>query len=299
MVKCSCDYAYECDFDVRSKGAAEVMGRKRREEAAGFVYHVIARGHNKSYIFQNRSDKEEFLRLLGEMLTQYHIILHYYAIMDNHYHLILERGDIPLSKAMQFLHQSYSRYYNNRYHHNGTIFDGRYTALIISDDTYYYQLLRYIAYNPVVAGIVRYPGEYRWAAHREFLARHSELITISKVLSRFSSNDITALGRYRTLIESDSPVLETDEISRITLRVLHPPKEYLQYVFDEMELSSLDTARFFSAYRGRKTVAHRKEFIIRAITAGHTLTDIAEFLPISYESVRRGASLRTHITHKT
>jgi len=61
----------------------------------------------------------------------------------------------------------------------------------------------------------------------------------------------------------------------------------------------LDSARFFSAYRGRKTVAHRKEFIIRAITAGHTLTDIADFLPLSYESVRRGASHRTHITLET
>lgn len=265
------------------------MGRKPREDTAGCVYHVIARGHNKSFIFQNRSDKEEFSRLLSEMLTRYHVILHFHAILDNHYHLLLERGNIALHKAMQFLHQSYARYYNSKYHHNGTIYDGRYKALIISNDTYYYQLLRYIAYNPVLAGIVKYPGEYRWSAHRDVLARHSNLVDISKVLSRFSSHNITALSRYRTLIESDSPVLETDEITRTTLRLLHPAKEFLQYVFDEMELPSLDSAQFFSAYRGKKTVDNRKQFIRKAISAGHTLTDIADFLPISYESVRRVA----------
>ncbi len=267
------------------------MGRKPREEAAGETYHIIQRGHNKSYIYGTLHDKIVYLDLLAACLEKFHLILHYFVLMDNHYHLLLEMGDISIQRGMQFLNQSYTRYFNRSYNRCGTVYDGRYSSKRITSDAHYLKLLRYQAYNPVQAGIVKYPGEYRWSAHREILEGRDSLVTIHKVLLRFSHIPDIALQRYRAFIESDQPVFPEGSRDEALPKYLNPPREHLQYLFDEMELSEYEQKLFFSRYRGKAIVALRKEFIRKAAVSGHPLRDVAAYLQVSYETVRMAVAV--------
>ncbi|MDK2941256.1 MAG: REP-associated tyrosine transposase [Acetobacterium sp.] len=74
------------------------MGRKPRVEFQGAIYHVIKRGNNRDYIFRSREDKEEFLKCLETANEEDTFNLLGYAIMDNHYHLIIETKENPCIK---------------------------------------------------------------------------------------------------------------------------------------------------------------------------------------------------------
>ena len=85
------------------------MGRKPRVEFQGAIYHVIKRGNNRDYIFQEREDKEDFLKCLEVANDENVFNLLGYVIMDNHYHLIIETKEMPLNKIMQKVNNSYSK----------------------------------------------------------------------------------------------------------------------------------------------------------------------------------------------
>ena len=91
------------------------MGRKPRVEFKGAIYHVIKRGNNRDYIFQGREDKESLLRYIAYAKEDGGFNLMGYVIMDNHYHLIIQTEDKPLSKIMQTVNNRYSKDYNKRH----------------------------------------------------------------------------------------------------------------------------------------------------------------------------------------
>ena len=110
------------------------MGRKPRVEFQGAIYHVIKRGNNRDYIFQEREDKEDFLKCLEVANDENIFNLLGYVIMDNHYHLIIETKEMPLNKIMQKVNNSYSKNYNKRHNRRDHVFGGRYKSILVNDD---------------------------------------------------------------------------------------------------------------------------------------------------------------------
>jgi hypothetical protein len=121
--------------------------------------------------------------------------------MANHFHLLLEVGRVPLSKAMQSLLYRYTRHYNKRYHKIGHLFEGRYRAILCDRDSYLMELIRYLHLNPVRAGLINDPNRYRWSSHRDYLRGESETgLAVDRGLALWGSRRGQAMRAYRQFI---------------------------------------------------------------------------------------------------
>ena len=100
--------------------------------------------------------------------------------MPNHVHLLLETGSTPLAKFMQGLQQSYTQYFNRRYHKVGHVFQGRYKAIICDKDKYLLALVRYIHLNPVRARLAKRPERYTHSGHTSYLVNGTPKIIEAK-----------------------------------------------------------------------------------------------------------------------
>ena len=143
------------------------MARPIRIESAGALYHVIVRGNERKAVFRDDGDRNDYLGRLGHYGEKFGFRLLAYCLMDNHVHLAIETGKAPLSRIMAGLQSSYTQYFNRRHKRVGHLFQGRYKAFLIQRDRYALALLRYIHENPVKAGIVASPQEYRWSSDRQ------------------------------------------------------------------------------------------------------------------------------------
>ena len=104
------------------------MGRKLRELYNEALYHIIQRGNNRNYIYEDIMDKKMFFRLLLDTREKCGFKILYYVLMDNHYHLLVQTGDITIDKIIQRLNTAYSKYYNKKYNRSGSIYGGRYNS---------------------------------------------------------------------------------------------------------------------------------------------------------------------------
>ncbi len=98
------------------------MARQLRIEYPGAVYHITTRGNARNNIFHDDRDRENFLKLLSEVVKRYNWICHAYCLMDNHYHLLVETPEGNLSPGMRQLNGTYTQRYNKRHEHVGHVF---------------------------------------------------------------------------------------------------------------------------------------------------------------------------------
>lgn len=180
------------------------MARKRRIEFPGAFYHVFARGNNKQQVFKDEYDYLAYLERIEKYHKRYDFILYVYVLMPNHVHFLLETWQIPLSKVMQGLQQSYTMYFHKKYKTVGHLFQGRYKAILCHKETYLLRLLRYIHLNPVRKKIVKYPEDYLWNSHRNYLGlANQHFVNKEFILKMFSENDSAAVKLYSQFIQED------------------------------------------------------------------------------------------------
>ena len=184
------------------------MGRKPRVEFQGAIYHVIKRGNNRDYIFQEREDKEDFLKCLEVTNDENIFNLLGYVIMDNHYHLIIETKEMPLNKIMQKVNNSYSKNYNKRHNRRDHVFGGRYKSILVNDDKYLLTLLRYIHANPVRAKICQNMADYGWSSDQFYRNNIKNQVHIDKILKMFSENRTMALVEYKNFVEQKEDIIK-------------------------------------------------------------------------------------------
>jgi len=130
------------------------MARPLRTAIADGWYHVFGRGLERRDIFADDEDRWHLLGLFAILHERYRIRIHAYALMDNHYHAILQTPDANLSRGLQWLHGSYSAWYNARHDRVGPLFQGRYRAVPVENGAWAYTLSLYVHLNPLrVAGL--------------------------------------------------------------------------------------------------------------------------------------------------
>ncbi len=128
------------------------MVRKPRIEYEGAFYHVIIRGNQRKKIFVDGDDFLRYLEILKKYKKRYNYSLFSYIFMSNHVHLLIMTHETPLSKIVQGINQSYTMYFNRKYHKMGHLFQGRYKAILCDWDGYLLSLLKYIHCNPLMSG---------------------------------------------------------------------------------------------------------------------------------------------------
>src|SRR5688572_19335291 len=142
------------------------MARPLRLHVPGMVYHVMSRGNGRQVIFTDDRDYERYLELLERSARRFGIRCVAYCLLGNHVHLVLQAGDIPISRMMQQLNSTFAQWFNRRHDRVGHVFQGRFKALLVETPRYLLRLLRYIALNPVAAGVTGTPDEWRWSSYR-------------------------------------------------------------------------------------------------------------------------------------
>lgn len=143
------------------------MARQPRLSLPSYPHHVIQRGNNRQPIFLASKDYEVFLECLREAKRKCRARLYAYVLMTNHVHLLVEpehKGD--LGRFMQSVGRRYVRYINDTYERTGTLWEGRFKSAVVSRDEYLIACSRYIELNPVRAGMVGHPRDYRWSSYR-------------------------------------------------------------------------------------------------------------------------------------
>jgi len=178
------------------------MARKPRVHFPGALYHVIVRGNKGQRVFRREADFKLYLRLLGEYKEVFEFALCAYALMPTHVHLLVEARDKPLSGLMQRLQFRYTRNYNIRYRTWGHLFQGRYKAILCEKDSYLVELSAYIHLNPVRAGLVRHPMEYRWTSYGSYLnGGKMGIVDVEPVLGQFSAGKGKAVRAYERYVQ--------------------------------------------------------------------------------------------------
>lgn len=178
------------------------MARKSRIHYPNALYHVMLRGNGGQDIFFSSADRHHFYLLLQEGIERYKNRIHAFCLMTNHVHLVIQVGEISLSRIMQNVTFRYARYINTKKKRNGHLFQGRYKALLIDGDSYLLELVRYIHCNPVRAFLTRIPEGYQWSSHNAYLGKKSiSWLTTDLVLSQFSGQEKKARELYEKFMQ--------------------------------------------------------------------------------------------------
>jgi len=107
------------------------------------------RGNNRQAIYLDTRDRKHFLDLLGEMSGRYVVEIHAYALMSNHYHLLVRTPEANLSSAIQWLNVAYSIWWNRRHGRSGHLFGGRFKAVLVEAGDWVLACSLYVHLNPV------------------------------------------------------------------------------------------------------------------------------------------------------
>jgi REP element-mobilizing transposase RayT len=139
------------------------VARPLRAFQAG-IYHIGSHGSDKRSLFLRDGEREVFLEGLGQVLESFELGLVSYTLMGNHYHLLLRVTDGRVSKAMQRLHTWYSRLHNKLNGRSAHLFLAHFFAREMESDEDLLSTARYLAWNPVEAGLVSEPFAWRWSS---------------------------------------------------------------------------------------------------------------------------------------
>jgi len=173
----------------------------------GMSNHVIRRGNNRGPIFGDDDDHELFLALLETTAASRGVDVHGFSLMSNHYHLIVTPGtEDALPYMMRDLGREYVLRYNRRYDRIGTLWAGRYRSIVITDERYWLTCLRYIEQNPMRAGMVSTPADYRWSSFGfHGLGRPCDWLVPHPVYAALGSTAEERQCAYRALCDTALP----------------------------------------------------------------------------------------------
>ena len=249
------------------------MARRPRIENAGF-HHIYNRGVEKRNIFIENKDKEKFLDIVCEVSTFYDFVIHGYALMDNHYHLLLENKRENLSHGMRQINATYAQYFNKKYERVGHLWQDRYKSWYIFDDEYLFTLFKYIEYNPIKANVAKEIGAYPYTFIHDMLQNKLKGCMQNSFILKWCDN-INELLNSLNLELSDE---EQDSIKTFQ-------KEAIRYKsLSKKVQQKLKLKDYFSKKMSKDK---RNEAIQKAIQDGFMQSEIAKHLGLTCSAVSK------------
>lgn len=269
------------------------MPRKPRIHYEGALYHVIVRGNNKDYVFKSDEMKLIYLKKIRKYLEKYRGKLYAYVIMYNHAHMLIEVSDIPLSKSMQLIQQTFTQYYNKINKRTGHVFEQRYKAILCNKDEYLLSLIRYIHKNPVRAGIDDI--NYIWSSHKEYTECKSIYCDVEFPLNIFSNNKKEAIKAYLKFINEEENIEDENDYEYIPEKAVRNYKEELNIdlsykEFLEQFIKKKDIK--YEELKGRarnRNISKIKEEFIKTVIRYKILSqrELSEELSVSEQTISR------------
>lgn len=275
--------------------------RRQRIEYDGAMYHVIQRSNNREKIFGSDTDKQHLFDLLSGQRQKMSFRFLGYAIMDNHYHLLLQTGSNFLSKVMHRVNYLYSRYYNRSNKRQGHVFGGRYKAGLVQDENYLFAILRYIHQNPVRAGICNQVADYSWSSDSAYRQNDSSMVHINFILNTLSANRESAIKIYQQMMGEEESIdyekifiIGDDEFVKSNTSEIMAENSNLGVQRNSLEVilnicgaSSKEIDSILSGSRKRNLTVYKRRLTLKAIEEGYTQKQIGEFIKISDAAVNK------------
>lgn len=180
------------------------MPRQARLDAPGVLHHVMGRGIEQRKIFRGDRDREDFVRRLSELAEKEAWLVYAWALMPNHFHLLIRTGKQRLSTNMRVLMSGYAGYFNRRHKRQGHVFQNRYKSIVCEEETYFLELVRYLHLNPLRSKIVpdiSKLDDYSYSGHSAIVGNVDRpWQDINDVLGRFSDKRRDAIRLYREFV---------------------------------------------------------------------------------------------------
>ena len=175
------------------------MARPWRIQFPDAVYHVASRGNNRQDIFLDDHDRHTCLTLLEEAHPRFQLHLFAFCLMTNHYHLFLRTPQANLAAFMHWFNGTYTARFNRRHHRLGHLLQGRYKAVLVTDQSHWLHLSMYLHLNPVRAKLVEDPADYPWSSFRDYTRPRSRFgwLKPEAVLAEYGRTEAEQRRRYR------------------------------------------------------------------------------------------------------
>ena len=157
------------------------MPRSSRVVAIGYPHHITQRGNSGQKVFFDNEDRERYLSWIQEYGDKYKLSMLNYSLMDNHVHYIgIPHKDDSLARTFNTAHMRYAQYFNKKNKRSGHLWQGRFFSCIL-DETHLIAAARYIERNPVRAGLVEKPWEWKWSSAQAHTKRGEPLLKLSNL----------------------------------------------------------------------------------------------------------------------
>jgi putative transposase len=199
------------------------MPRIARIESPGSLFHIMAHSFEGKDLFVDDQDRNVFLSRFAKGLTNTGFQCYAWALMDNHYHLLIRSTDLPLSKLMRSLNGGYARYYNKKYKRHGYLFQDRFKSVLCQEQDYAKELIRYIHLNPLRAGKVSSLDQlktFAWCGHGFLLgvknANGEKFQNREESLRRFGDNESAAVETYLQYLAKGCPDGDTKKSGKLS-----------------------------------------------------------------------------------
>jgi putative transposase len=180
------------------------MPRQARLDAPGVLHHIMARGIEQRKIFRDDRDREDFVVRLAGLAEKGSWHVYAWALMPNHFHLLIRTGKQPLSTNMRALMSGYAGYFNRKHKGQGHVFQNRYKSIVCEEETYFLELVRYLHLNPLRSKIVPDMSGldgYLYSGHSAIVGKVSRpWQDTNDVLGRFSDKRRAAIRLYHEFV---------------------------------------------------------------------------------------------------
>ncbi|GKT09515.1 transposase [Desulforhabdus sp. TSK] len=182
------------------------MTRQARIDAPDALHHIICRGIERGQIFLDDADRDHFVQRLAAVLSETSTSCFAWALIPNHFHLLVRTGSVPISVVMRRLLTGYSVHFNRRHHRSGHLFQNRYKSILCQQDPYLLELVRYIHLNPLRARIISDLSQldrYPYSGHSRLVGTIDDgWQDTESVLMLFAESVRSARTRYADFVES-------------------------------------------------------------------------------------------------
>ena len=180
------------------------MPRQSRIDYPGALHHVIVRGLERKSLFRDGCDHQAFLDRLERTLVRTLTPCYAFALIPNHFHLLLVTGKTPISRVMASLLTAYAACFNRRHLRSGKLYQNRYKSIRCDEEGCFLELIRYIHLNPLRAGLVKSMAglaSFRWAGHGAMMGRFAyPWLATDEVLLQFGGRAGPARREYEAFV---------------------------------------------------------------------------------------------------
>ena len=292
-------------MDQLENGSIKRIFRARRKiNAPGVISHITQRASGADLLFHEEDDYLEMLARLKLVSQTRDLEFIAFVLMPNHLHLLLRQSEANLYEAMQELFSRYAQRHNKKYERKGHLFGGPYRQAVCLDEAYALTVSLYIHLNPVRAGLVHQPTDYRWSSCRLFTESEvgESFVSPQRILELLSHDFSKAKDIYLEMLEEGrkikmGEVIEDQraihdlqwglsKIIPLIIKLTSPRKSASRQHWDEAEIqeriAAITEGKYFSMPREREA---KKYLVEQLISRGFTRKEIADKAGLSRKTI--------------